>query len=137
MTSKSNRRAVLSRLIFASALEILLERYPDTKTMIDYDPLLMNKLRNLKPSLERLSKENYRLFTNQDDPIMLATYFKTQRVLEAVFDAVEEADVEKFGALMEMIDRWGRGDLILLDRTDVKEEKLKELNLDENEDTKD
>lgn len=133
MISKSNRRAVLSRLVFASVLEILLEKYSDTKSMKDYDILLMNKLRNLVPSLQKLSKQNYDLFSNNDDPIMLSTYYKTQRVFEVITETIENADVDKFGELMELIDRWGRNDLIVLDKQDVKDEKLKELKLDEDE----
>lgn len=55
-----------SFLLFSALSEIMLDLYGQTNILAMHDPLLLQKFKNLKPSLEKVSKKVHEYFTEEE-----------------------------------------------------------------------
>lgn len=55
-----------SFLLFSALSEIMLDLYGQTNILALHDPILLQKFRNIKPSLEKVSKKVHEYFTEEE-----------------------------------------------------------------------
>jgi hypothetical protein len=121
------RKAVLNQIVNSAMIELVLDTYHEIKMLNVYDHTLHNKLVNLKPTLEKQSKKNYDLLSNTIDELVLKTYFRTQNAFDVIVQVAKSGDVNKFGQLIDLLEAFQNNELTVIDKEDVKEERLSEI----------
>jgi hypothetical protein len=121
------RKSVLSQIVNSAMIELVLDTYPEIKMLNTYDHTLHNKLVNLKPTLEKQSKKNYNLLSNTKDELVLKTYWRTQNAFEVISEVAKSGDVNRFGQLIDILEAFQNNELIIIEKEDVKEERLSEI----------
>jgi len=98
----------ISFLLFASMSEIMLGMYDHTTLLNQYDPLLHNKLKNLKVNFERTSKKAHTLFSEEEQLI----FFNLINILESILEAA--SNEQDFTELIGLIKSWNAGDITMI-----------------------
>ncbi len=62
----TKQKQAISFLIFSAMSEVMLDLYGNTTNLKHFDPLLLNKWKNIKPELEKLSKKVYTMFNEEE-----------------------------------------------------------------------
>lgn len=117
------KKAVLAQIVNSAMLEVVLDTYPEIKMLNVYDDSLRQKLRNLKPSLEKQSKINYDLLSKTTDEIVLRTYYRTQNAFEVITRVALSGDVDKFGDLIRLLELFDKDEIV---RVTTKEDEVQE-----------
>jgi len=97
--------------MFSAMSEIMLDLYQHMRKMNQYDPALETKLKNLKANFERVSKNAYGKFTDDEQLVFFYMISVFKKLIEVSHDR------KKFDELMGIIDSWERNDLTMIEST--------------------
>jgi hypothetical protein len=124
MSTKTSQ--AINYLMFSALSEIQLDMYQRTRNLVQYDPALETKLKNLKANFERTSKHAHGLFTEQEQLI----FFDMINVFESLIESAIK--MESFTQLMDLIKAWKNKEITVINSTQELIEtadKAKEKNL--------
>ncbi len=115
----TKQKQAISFLIFSAMAEVMLDLYSNTTNLKHFDPLLLNKWKNIKPELEKLSKKVYTMFNEEE----IKTFYHLTNVLEFL---AESANTEKdFTEIMGILSAWKANDVTIIN---TREELIKVVN---------
>ncbi len=103
MSNKMQMRASLNKLIFISLSEIMANSYLNTKVVVGFDPTMMNKLRNLKPHLERMLKEDVAYIESHGGPDVMGIYHQLTQSFEDILSMAQRGDSGYFEKLIRIL----------------------------------
>lgn len=99
-------------LMFSAMSEIMLSMYEKTDRMIHYDPNLHTKLKNLKANFERVSKQAFLMFPDNEQ----LDFMDMINVFENLIESTKKD--KKFFELMGLIKSWQKGQLTMINTKD-------------------
>jgi hydrogenase maturation factor HypF (carbamoyltransferase family) len=95
----TRQKQALSFLVFQSMAEVMLDLYGNSKNLKQFDTYLLNKLKNLKPDLERISKKVHTFYNEEE----IETFYYLTNVLEYITNVDNEKD---FTELIGLLSAW-------------------------------
>lgn len=101
-------KPVLCYLMFASLSEIMLSLYENSTKLNAYDSSLHLKLKNLKANFERVSKQAFTMFSEDEQK----QFFNMINIFETLIK--NSADHEKFVSLLAIIEEFQKGELKII-----------------------
>tara|TARA_R110000772_G_scaffold46279_10_gene105718 strand:+ start:1218 stop:1610 length:393 start_codon:yes stop_codon:yes gene_type:complete len=104
----SKEKIAFTFLMFSALTEILLDMYSLTTMFKTFDSSLHNKLVNLKVNFERVSKQSHSMFNEGE----IKSFYHMVNIFEELIKKAGESD---FADLLEMIDKWNKGELTFID----------------------
>jgi len=110
-------KQAVSYLLFSSMSDIMLSQYENTTLLNQYDPALHTKLKNLKANFERVTKQAYTMFSEDEQLI----FFDLINVFESLLKHAEEYG--SFNELIQLIKSWESKEITVINSL----EELKEL----------
>jgi hypothetical protein len=97
--------------MYSALAEIQLSMYQNTRNLIQYDPNLETKHKNLKANFERVSKHAHNLFTEKEQLI----FFDMIGVFEALIE--HSLEIQPFTELMDLIKAWKNKEITVINST--------------------
>lgn len=95
-------------LMFSAMSEIMLSMYEKTRMITYYDPALETKFRNLKANFERVTKNAFHMFPDNEQLIFMKMITVFENLIES------SKDEQKFMELMGLIQAWQKGEVTMI-----------------------
>jgi hypothetical protein len=109
MSTKTSQ--AINYLMYSALAEIQLSMYENTRNLIQYDPALETKHKNLKANFERTSKHAHKLFTEKEQ----LTFFDMISVFESLIE--HSLEIQPFTDLMDLIKAWKNKEITVINST--------------------
>lgn len=103
MSKTLQTRASINKLIFMAMTELMCNSYLNTKVVVGFDGMLMNKLNNLKPSLERKLKEDVAYIESHGGTEVIQLYHELTQCFEDILATAQRGDAAYFEKLIRIL----------------------------------
>lgn len=103
----------MNYLVFGATCELMLDTYANTNMLKYYSPTLRNKLRNLKPDLERESKKIFDYLEKDGNEEVVKQYHGLVTVLETFLASTRS--MKDLTELLNIIEQWDKGELKIIE----------------------
>jgi hypothetical protein len=120
MKSKLHYQVSFNKLYFIALNEVLHDSYLDTKQTIDFDSILAQKLKNLKPSLSRELKKDFQYLEQNGKLPVVQLYHQFCEVLIKIKEVADLGEPKKMEEMIMVLDAFLKDDLKIIDEKDLK-----------------